>query len=290
MSELQLDHLTHLVGVQAWTTIISLRTEIESFGGPARDRAAALDALSRACWHTASDPFGYAQAIRYAREAARLDDLCGQASRMLGSMLITVGRYEEGAQILRNWHARYHQWEPAVQQRLADVQYNLGYATRYQGLYSQAELWYAAAGQGYAAAGNETWACYVSCALAQVQARMGRSEAARQNLSRVPVGGDYEGYRLKAMTEILAAEGDHEAALVIGEDASEALTDMNDEDPWELAELHVLLAKLQFQAGNLVDRDRHLEVVDVVLRTSPRHDLYTQVRLLLDLDGKEVAV
>lgn len=290
VSELQLDNLMHLVSQQDWTTILGLRTEIEQFQGSARERAVALDALGQAEWYLAQTPFDYAQAIRRAREAAHTDDVGGSTIRRLGSRLVTIGRYVEGSRLLQAWLTHFHQWDPEAQRQLGNVQYTLGYAVRYQALYPQAELWYSAALQTYEASDDETWTCYTACALAQVRARMGNPVGARQALSQVPVNAGYEGYRLKAMVEILTVEGDHEAALALGEGAAEALSALDDPDPWELAELHVLLANLQYQAGNLVERDRHLEVVDLVLRQSPRHDLYTQVRLLLDLDGKEVAV
>jgi putative Mn2+ efflux pump MntP len=61
----------------------------------------------------------------------------------------------------------------------------------------------------------------------------------------------HDGYRLKALVEILAADGNVDAALRTGEQASEALLELDSDDPWELAELHLLLADLQLKAGHV---------------------------------------
>lgn len=289
MPQAMIDHLTQLHDTEQWTAVVELHDSIMSLQGPAYTRAEALYILGRAYWRLARDPFDYARAVQLARETVRLDDLGGRAPKALGIRLVTLGRYQEGTRILQAWISRFHQWDPAVQAELCDVTYALGYAARYQGDYLRAEMWYSQAAKLFGDTSNDEWAALTTCGLAQVKARLGRTDEARELLMNIPQEGARGAYRLKTEVEILTAEGRADEALAAGENARDALLELDDPDPWELAELHMLLARLQYQAGNLASRDRHLYVVDQVLRQSPRHDLYAQARLLLDLDEKEVA-
>jgi tetratricopeptide (TPR) repeat protein len=280
-----IEELQQLMQHQNWVEIIVRADDISRFAGSVRERAVAFHALGRAHWALSRDACDLAAAVRYARAAVRLDDLHGQSLKTMGWFLVTVGCYDEGTRALNTWLARHHEWSPQVQAGLADVQYNLGYAARYQRRFQQAELWYSAALAGYIQAGNQHWAELTSCALAQVLARQGLPDRARVILDNVT---SQEAYRLKALVEIFVAEGNANQALIIGETASAALLALADDDPWELAELHILLADIQSHAGNLAERDQHLSVVMEVLRQSPRHDLYTTARLLLERDREEV--
>lgn len=282
-----IEELQQLMQHQNWLAIIARTDEVNSFAGSACERAQAFHALGRAHWGLSRDACDLTAAVRYARAAVRLDDLQGQSLKTMGWFLVTVGCYDEGVRALSTWLARYHEWSPQVQAGLADVQYNLGYAARYQRRFQQAELWYTAALTAYTQSGDLRWAELTSCALAQVLARLGFPDRARRILDNV-TGQD--AYRLKALVEILVAEGDTDQALIAGEDASAALLTLEDDDPWELAELHILMADLQSHAGNLVQRNQHLSVVMEVLRQSPRHDLYTTARLLLERDREEVEI
>lgn len=282
--------LQQLADEQRWTEIQNLKSEIDAMAGTPQDRAWALHILGRAYWNIGQDPFSLAASIRCARQVVQLDHLDGRALKSLGTRLITVGQYREGIRTLRSWIDRYDQWAPEIQAGLVEVHYTLGYAARYTRHWSQAELWYTTALDGFQAAGNTEWIHLTSCALAQVKARMGKTEEAWDLLDHVPTTGPSVAYRLKAAVEILAANGHHHAALHLGDQAAEALVDLNDPDPWELAELHTLLADLQSQAGNLAEQDLHLSAAMHVMRGSLRHDTYTVVCLLLDRNGKEVEI
>lgn len=277
-----------LVNRSEWNSIIAMRDEIEVMAGTPEERAFGLYALGCAYWGLADDPWDYAQSIRYARRAAELHDLGGLAPKVLGTRLITLGIFAEGTRVLQALIAKWPSCSAMNDAHLCDVQYSLGYAAQYQYRYSEAELWYRAAMSGYEKVGDERCQYLSACALAEVLAKMGRNTEARSVLDRVPPGKSCEGYRLKALVEILYSERELNAATEVGERASEALLSVD--DPWELVELHTLLANIQHQAGNYAERDKHLEVVETALRLSPRHDLYAKARLLLNLDWREVAV
>lgn len=283
-----MQQLVKLADAKDWTRILSLKSEAEALLAPAADRAMVLSILGRAHWNLERNPWDLAESIRYARSAASLDDLGGLALKHLGVRLVTIGRYQEGRRILQTWLGRFAEWKPEVQAGLADVQYSLGYAARYDGDMASAELWYRSARESFMAAGDTVWASRTACALVQVLVRRGQTSSARRIVDGVPFGV-CDAYRLKATVELLAAEGQTDAALATGDLASEHLVELDVPDPWELAELHLLLADLQFQAGNDTAGNMHAELAMDALRTSKRHDLYRAACLLLDYQLKEVS-
>lgn len=270
-----------------WHDILALDPQVRVMTGSPADRARALHFLGRAYWNLGNlqlNPWHVNQSVRCAKLALKLDPLEGLALKTLGSRLVTIGQFREGRQLLNQWLVVYAHTNPV---HLAGVQYTMGYAARYERNLQQAQAWYSQARETFRAAGYDEWACLTNCALVQVLARMEQPATARALLSEIPVTGSHYAYRLKCEVELLAAEGRDTEALHIGEMASSALLDLDDPDAWELIELHTLLAQLQFRTGNLVERDKHMAIVNDALRTSPRHDLYTAASLLLDHDRKE---
>jgi|GEM_PF-4195431 len=293
MSHALITHMRQLAKQHDWTGLLALESDTYSLTEP-KDRAWGLHLLGCAHWNLSRDAFDLSQAVRYARAAVKLDFLGGRVPKVLGIRLVTLGKYTEGRRILQDWLSHFTMWEPEAQADLPHVQYSLGYAARYEGHFRQAQLWYATALAEFSQAGNTEWTILTSCALVQVEARMGLIDQAKAVFATIPEGTEHEGYRLKAMTELLAAmarrheDFDISEALAAGEAASSALFAHNDDDPWELAELHLLLADLQFQAGNYAEKEVHLALAMDVFRLSPRQDLYKAACLLLDHDGKEV--
>ncbi|HYG59123.1 MAG TPA: tetratricopeptide repeat protein [Symbiobacteriaceae bacterium] len=287
MSTTLLEQLNRLTEAHAWESVVNLTREIRAMDGPAVDRATASYLLGIAHWHLGRDPWDYTLAVRYLRQAAKVQDqsLGARVLRNLGSMLVTIGRFAEGRQILQVWITEFGPENPGY---IADAQYSIGYAYRYEGRPVQAALWYRQALAGFTAAGNTEWIHNSSCALVQALAKGGRLTQARELLDSIPIGGSHEAYRLKAATELLAAEGNTDAAMATGELAAEHLLELEDQDSWELAELHALLARLQFQAGHMLDRDMHADLAMDCLRASKRHDLLRMVCLLLDHEREEV--
>lgn len=288
MSTALLEQISRLTEAQDWESTVNLTNEILAIEGPAADRAMGLYRLGLAHWRLGRNPFDYTQAIGYLRQAAKIDDLDGKVVRNLGSMLVTIGRFAEGRHVLQEWIHFFRLWSADEQGNLPGVQYTTGYAFRYEGRPAHAVLWYEQALKGFRDAGKIEWITKTSCALVQALVKIKRVTEARQLLDTIPVGSSCEAYRLKAATEVLAAEGNIDSALAMGELASEHLVEMDDPDPWELAELHALLALLQFQAGHTADRDMHLDLAMDCLRASQRHDLYRMVSLLLDHKREEV--
>lgn len=287
MSQALIEELRRLVRERNWTAVTAREQDILRTACPAAERARALYMLSHARWNLGRGPFDFANAIRHAREAAKLDDLQGKALHWLGSRLVTIGQFREGRAVLQRWISRFSEWPESVQAGLADVQYALGYAARYERDLAQAVLWYGAALESFRK-GSDTVGLSNTCyALAKVLVRTGRHDEARQILAGMPASAG-DGYQLAAMAEVLAAEGNITEALLAGEQASAALLDQVDSDPWELAELHLFLANLQYQVGDIADKDKHATLALDALSSSPRHDLYTAACLLLDTDRTEV--
>jgi len=294
-----LEQLREFAEKNDWDGVLAAGTQIQAMAGPAAERAEAVHILGRAHWNRAhtpgieNDPWDLKLAVQFARQALALasedHDLQGRITKALGTRLVTIGRFTEGRKLLQRWMF-YHYTSPVSQvAALAEAQYSLGYSYRYEADLIAAEQWYNAAVSNFGRAGNTDWVQLTTCALAQVQARQGHARVATGTLAQVPIGGPHEAYRLKAQAEVYASAGADFEALVVGEQASEALLELDDQDPWELAELHLLLADLQSRAGNRTEQLKHLALAQDVLRTSPRHDLYRLACMLLDYDRKEVS-
>lgn len=281
--------LQRLMDDQNWLGILAHEQEIIAAHGTNAERAFGLYTLGYAYWCLRRDAWECKVAVQYLQQATQLDHLHGKALKALGAVLITIGYYQQGRHALQTWLSRFPEWTSDVQACLADVQYSMGYAARYEGDLAQSEQWYMAARNTYSRDGNIDWVWCTNCNLAQVQARNGRPASARATLNLLAEDGPFEAYRLKALVEVLVAEGYFEDALTTGERASEALLDLADPDPWELAELHITLADLHQKTGNQVERDKHLQVASDALSISPRHTLYAVARSLLEGSILEVS-
>jgi tetratricopeptide (TPR) repeat protein len=288
-----LEQLRELAVGNDWDGVLVLKNEILATIGPAAERAEAIHTLGRAHWHRAHapgiehDPWDLKLAVQYARQALSLasgdPDLQGRIQKALGTRLVTIGRFSEGRKLLVAWLSDHL---GDTYQRRAEACYSIGYSYRYEGELRGAENWYWRAYGDFANAGNTEWMHLTKCAIGQVLARQGRVTEALDLVTAIP-DDSQRPYLLKALTEIMAAHGDTHTAITIGEMASEALLELDDQDPWELAELHLLLADLQFRAGNRTEQLKHLALAQDVLRTSPRHDLYRLACMLLDNDDRK---
>ncbi len=286
MSQALLDDLYNLMRARQWSGILERESEFLTIAEPALSRARALHILSQARWNRGRDPFDYAQAVRFAREAVSLNPQGGKALHWLGTCLVTLGRYKEGRRVLQQWMARYSEWPESVQVGLGDVQYALGYAARYEHDLVQAEMWYQAALTTFATQGDDR-ASRTRCALAQVRARLRRTDTAEQILGD-GVAPAFRPYELGAWAVVHAMAGRNDLAVATADAALGLFADLEDSDPWEWAELHLLVAQLGQQMGDLALRNMHLELASETLAASPRNDLYTAARLLLDNERREV--
>lgn len=293
MSVHEINQLVALVNEQNWTELLAQESSIVAMVHPGPEYARVLYGLAHARWHRGQDATDYVAAIRYTRAAAQLDPLNGRILHGLGSFLITIGHYAEGTRVLQRWIARHRLWSTADRSRIGDVQYALGYAARYSGDLARAEIWYSAAHRSYMVHEDYRGAGVTLCALATAQARLGYPEKGLATLSQGHFPPDLQGYELAARAQIYAARGSralYQLAIDCAEEALTALGDAADADPWEMAELHVLIADLGSRLGDDgLCRQQAGWAVDM-LHASPRHNLYTVARLILDHEWKEVAV